>query len=171
MIASHPRCYEKHKEIIDPVHFLPLLEQRTGAFEHSTAMRKLRSELPVIFDELLSRLRLDEGLGVREFVRVLRLLETCARSQLETAVTGALKLGAVNRDVIELILRTQTQPEWLSEPLTLDTLPSQLGLFAQNTPAPDLGIYDGLLNSLTLTTTLTAPTAPTAPSLETQTHV
>jgi transposase len=155
-IASHPRCYERQQEIIDPVHFLPLLEQRTAAFEHSAAMRKLRAGLPEIFNELLRRLRLDDALGVREFVRVLRLLETRSQLQLEAAVTQALMLGAINRDAIALILRTQTEPTWLPEALPLETLPGQLGLFTHPGMTPDLAIYDSLLGSLLPTTEMAA---------------
>jgi transposase len=147
-IASHPRCYEKQQEVIDPVHFLPLLEQRTAAFEHSAAMRKLRARLPEIFNELLRRLRLDDGLGVREFVRVLRLLETNSQAQLETAVTSALAHGAISRDAIALILRTQTEPAWLPEAMPAEALPGQLGLFVHPGMTPDLGIYDSLLGAL-----------------------
>jgi len=33
VIASHPRCYGHKQDILDPLHYLPLLEQRPGAFE------------------------------------------------------------------------------------------------------------------------------------------
>ena len=147
-LAAHPRCYEKRQEIIDPLHYLPLLEQRVAAFEHSSAMRKLRAGLPSVFEELLRRLRLDDGLGVREFVRVLRLLETGSLAQLETAVKSALSLGALSRDAIALILRSQTEPQWLTEVLSPETLPAQLELFGHAGMTPNLSIYDGLLNTL-----------------------
>ena len=98
-----------------------------------------------MFEELLDRLRLDDGLGVHEFIRVLRLREGCGRFQLQTAVTSALKLGTPSRDAIELILRTQTQPEWLTAPMASSVLPIQLDGLKLGTPAPDLGVYDTLL--------------------------
>ena len=144
-IARHPRSYAKGEEVIDPVHFLPLLEQRVGAFEHSRAMRQLRRALPPVFDDLLARLRQDEGLGVREFVRTLRLLEQHPRLALEEAVSTTLKLNTVNRDAIELILRTRNQPAW-PPPLDPALLPALAAQIAR-AGAPDVGIYDGLLSA------------------------
>jgi len=145
IIAHHPRSYAKGAEVINPVHFLPLLEQRAGAFEHSRAMRQLRRALPPVFDDLLARLRRDEGLGVREFVRTLRLLEQHPRLALEEAVSIALKLNTVNRDAIELILRTRNQPAW-PPPLDPALLPALAAHIAPE-GAPDVGIYDGLLTA------------------------
>ncbi len=141
-IASHPRSYGKGQEVIDPVHFLPLLEQRAGAFDHSRAMRRLRADLPPIFEELLARLQRDEGQGVREFVRILRLLESHSTHALAAVVKTALDLGAVNRDAIELILRTQTASEYLAAPLDPASLPPRALL---DSPPPDLNLYDTLL--------------------------
>ena len=146
VIARHPRSYARGEDVIDPVHFLPLLEQRTGAFEHSQAMRQLRRALPPVFDELLARLRRDEGLGVREFVRTLRLLEYHPSPALEAAVSTALKFNTVNRDAIELILRTRSQPAWPPPPLDPAMLPALAAQIARGS-APDVGIYDSLLTA------------------------
>jgi transposase len=35
VLARHPRSYEREQDIFDPVHYLPLLAQRPGAFEHA----------------------------------------------------------------------------------------------------------------------------------------
>ena len=32
VIASHSRCYGKNEDVYDPLHYLPLIEQRPGAF-------------------------------------------------------------------------------------------------------------------------------------------
>ena len=42
VIASHPRCYGREQDIFDPLHYLPLLEQRPGAFEHAKPIRRWR---------------------------------------------------------------------------------------------------------------------------------
>jgi len=33
VIASHPRCRDREDMVFDPVHYLPLLERKTGALE------------------------------------------------------------------------------------------------------------------------------------------
>jgi transposase len=40
MLARHPRCYERNQDILDPLHYLPLLVQRPGAFEHAQTIRR-----------------------------------------------------------------------------------------------------------------------------------
>lgn len=158
IIATHPRSYGQAQEVIDPVHFLPLLEQRTAAFEHSRAMRQLRADLPPVFEELLARLRRDEGLGVREFVRVLRLLEAHPTDRLEAAVSTALMLRTVNRDAIELLLRAQDQPETLTPPLDPAAWPKQAAWIPAPSPsAPDVQLYDALLTRLSTDGALLAP--------------
>ena len=109
-------------------------------------MRQLRRALPPVFDELLARLRRDEGLGVREFVRTLRLLEYHPSPALEAAVSTALKFNTVNRDAIELILRTRSQPAWPPPPLDPAMLPALAAQIARGS-APDVGIYDSLLTA------------------------
>ena len=39
VIAEHPRCFGREQDILDPLHYLGLLEQRPGAFEHALPMR------------------------------------------------------------------------------------------------------------------------------------
>ncbi|MCD6506555.1 hypothetical protein J7M22_08000 [Candidatus Poribacteria bacterium] len=47
VIATHPRCYRRHQEVIDPLHYLPLLEKRPGAFQHAKPIRlKLHLDHP-----------------------------------------------------------------------------------------------------------------------------
>jgi hypothetical protein len=40
LIARHSRCYEHDQDIFDPLHYLPLLEQRPGAFDYAAPMRR-----------------------------------------------------------------------------------------------------------------------------------
>jgi len=40
VIATHPRCYEREQDILDPFHYLPLLMTKPGAFDHAKALRE-----------------------------------------------------------------------------------------------------------------------------------
>ena len=128
--------------MIDPLHYLALLEQRPGAFKHARPMRQLRASWPPVFEEVLARLQRDEGLGIREFVRVLRLLETHPRHQLEAAMHDALALNTVNRDAIESILRQYSSPESPPPPFDLTAFPhlQRIGQFGGHitTPPPPM---------------------------------
>ena len=59
-IASHPRCYGKNQDIFDPLHYLPLLEQRPGAFQHAKPLRRWRATWPPVYERLLAKLQAEE---------------------------------------------------------------------------------------------------------------
>src|SRR5438552_1029028 len=40
LIARHPRSYEREQDIFDPLHYLPLLEQRPGAFDYAAPLKR-----------------------------------------------------------------------------------------------------------------------------------
>ena len=75
VITSHPRCYEHKQDVLDPLHYLPLLEQRPGAFDHAKPIRCWRESWSSVYERLLEHLRRKwpDGKGVREFIRILKL--------------------------------------------------------------------------------------------------
>jgi len=75
VIAEHPRCFGREQDILEALHYLPLLEQRPGAFEHAKPIRNWRKHWPRDYERLLHELRehFPEGRGVREFIAILRL--------------------------------------------------------------------------------------------------
>ena len=82
MAASHRRCWKKHGTVFDPVHYLALLERKPGALDFARPMEEW--ELPPCFDLLRRRLESDmeNNMGVREYIKVLRLLEMAPVTQL-----------------------------------------------------------------------------------------
>ncbi len=143
IIASHARCYGKNQDIFDPLHYLPLLEQRPGAFQHAKPMRRWRETWPPAYERLLARLQAEQadGRGVREFVRILRLHEQYPASLVEQAVTQALEYGCIHADGVALCLRQIQQPETAVAALDLADHPRLAGEIA----APDLRRYEQLL--------------------------
>ena len=71
VIARHLRSYERDDFVFDPLHYLPLLEQKTGALDQAAPL--VGWELPEEFAVLrrLLESRMGKG-GKREFVQVLR---------------------------------------------------------------------------------------------------
>jgi hypothetical protein len=94
VIARHPRCYEREDMVFDPVHYLPLLEKKIGALDQAAPLAEW--DLPTEFQTLR---RLMEArkikAGRREYVQVLRLLETFEMEDLHVAVKNALRMGTV----------------------------------------------------------------------------
>jgi len=91
MIASHRRLWGKEDVSFDPVHYLALLERKPGALDHARPLEAW--ELPECFAVLRRRLEAErDGEGTREYVRVLRLLETHPLRTLRRAVEKALRV-------------------------------------------------------------------------------
>ena len=75
ILARHPRSYDRDDFVYDPTHYLPLLEQKIGALDQAAPLQGW--ELPDEFVTLRQLLESRMGRrGKREYVQVLRLLET-----------------------------------------------------------------------------------------------
>jgi hypothetical protein len=140
VIASHPRCYGKNQDIYDPLHYLPLLEQRPGAFQHAKPLRRWRASWPPVYEQLLTRLQ-TEGDGIREFVRILKLHQEYPSRLVEDAVAQALEYGCPHLAGVRLCLRQIMHPETAIPTLDLAQHP-QLGIVIE---LPDLRRYEQLL--------------------------
>jgi transposase len=140
VIASHARCYERNRDVFNPLHYLPLLEQRPGAFQHAKPLRRWRETWPAAYERLLAKLQA-EGQGVREFVRVLRLHEKYAADLVEQAVGQALAYGSIHADGVELCLRQIMR----SEPAALALNLAEHPRLAGDGEPPDLKRYEQLL--------------------------
>ena len=108
IIARHPRCYGREDAVFDPLHYLPLIEQKINALDQAAPLSEW--DLPPEFATLR---RLMEArmlkMGRREYVQVLRLLETFGMEDLHAAVRKALKLGAVGFDAVKHLVLCQVE--------------------------------------------------------------
>ena len=103
LIARHPRHWGREKHVFDPVHYLALLERKPGGFDHARPLEKW--DLPTCFTTLRRRMETEpDGLGTREYIRTLRLLESSSVSELAGAVEYALDIGIHDADSIRVIL-------------------------------------------------------------------
>ena len=89
VIARHLRSYARDDFVFDPLHYLPLLEQKTGALDQAAPL--VGWELPKEFAVLRRLLESRMGQrGKREFVQVLRLMENFRKQEVHSAVGDAL---------------------------------------------------------------------------------
>ena len=74
VIATHERCYDKHCQILDPVHYLAILGRRPAGLDHSNVFKNWK--LPACFTQLRKDLEQLHGAlsGSRQFILVLQLL-------------------------------------------------------------------------------------------------
>lgn len=111
IIARHPRSYDREDMVFDPVHYLPLLEQKIGALDQAAPL--VGWDLPEAFVTLRRLLEARMGkAGKREYVQVLRLLEGFELGELHGAVRDALRLGAIGYDAVKhlLLCRIERRP-------------------------------------------------------------
>jgi len=111
VIARHRRSYEKGDMVFDPMHFLPLLEQKVGALDQAAALQGW--DLPEAFLNLRRLLEARMGkAGKREYVQVLRLLENFEMDHVHGAVRHALDLGAIGYDAVKhlVLCRIEHRP-------------------------------------------------------------
>jgi len=144
VIASHPRCYDRKQDILDPLHYLPLLQQRPGAFDHPKPIRRWRNSWPPVYEHLLAQLRAQwpDGRGVREFVRILKLHHDHPADLVTQAIGQAVEYGCAHADGVQLCLHPLMHPGSLVVPIDLTRWPQ---LVAVGTQAPDLHCYEQLL--------------------------
>jgi transposase len=111
VIARHPRSYERAAVILDPLHYLALLEQKTRALDQAAPL--VGWQLPECFATLrrLLEARLRKH-GSREYVQVLRLLETFSLVEVTGAIEDALRLGTISFDAVKhlLLCRIEQRP-------------------------------------------------------------
>jgi transposase len=111
VIARHERSYEREAVVFDPLHYLALLEQKTRALDQAAPLAGW--QLPECFRQLrrLLEARLKKH-GSREYVQVLRLMETFALEEVTHAIEDALLLGTISFDAVRhlLLCRIERRP-------------------------------------------------------------
>lgn len=115
VIARHRRSYGHEDLIFDPLHYLPLIEKKIGALDQAAPLAGW--DLPEAFVTLrrLMEARMGKA-GKREYVQVLRLLETFRLAEVEAAIRDALKLGAIGFDAVKhlVLCRIERRPPRLN---------------------------------------------------------
>lgn len=144
-LARHPRCYGREQDIFDPLHYLPLLAQRPGAFEHAKPLRQWRATWPPVYEQLLASLVAQGDKHtemIREFVRILDLHRLYPAALMEQAITQALAHGCPHWEGVRLCLHQLQSPPDLATPLDLRTRPHLAEVGQQPI---ELQVYEQLL--------------------------
>ena len=103
VIARHPRSYERHDFIFDPLHYLALIEQKINALDQAAPLAGWR--LPEEFVTLRRLLEARMGKqGKREFVQVLRLMEVFPLDDVAAAARDAIARGAIGFDAVKHLI-------------------------------------------------------------------
>ncbi len=108
IIACHPRSYEREEMVFDPVHYLSLLEKKINALDQAAPLANW--QLPEAFHTLrrLLEARMIKA-GRREYVQILRLLESFDLDDLHVAVKNALRMGTIGFDAVKHLVLCQVE--------------------------------------------------------------
>ena len=115
IIARHPRSYEREDFVFEPMHYLALIEQKINALDQAAPLADWK--LPEEFATLRRLLEMRMGKkGKREFVQVLRLMETFRIEDVTAAAGDAIARGAVGFDAIKhlVLCRIERRPPRLN---------------------------------------------------------
>lgn len=151
LVATHARCYDREQDILEPLHYLPLLLERPGAFEHALPLRQWRSQWPPLYEQLLAHLRTTtsapsghqaESQVVRHFVQILLLHREQPAALLEQAIAQALQAGIAHLEGITFCLNRLLDATPMVAPLDLGEHPTLANV---GTQAMALSQYNQLL--------------------------
>jgi transposase len=103
VIARHSRSYGREEMIFNPLHYLALLEQKSNALDQAAPLQGLHLPEELIELRRQMEVRLAKH-GRREFVQVLRLLETFTMAEVSAAAREALRIPAISFDAVKHLL-------------------------------------------------------------------
>ena len=142
IVAEHRRSWGKEGVFFDYRHYLPLLEQKPGSLDYARPMEDIT--LPdcfVMLRRILVSEQSKEGEGLREFIRILRLLEEYPMNMLKHAIEQSLCIGAHSRDAIMQFLSPHLS--WRHTTFLLDR---REHLRLVQVKDPDISVYRDLLS-------------------------
>jgi hypothetical protein len=137
--ATHERCWEKHRHILEYTHYIPLLETKPGGIRNGRPFQgepwgddftRLRNELVFRYE--------DEGM--RKFIKVLLFFATHPEEEVKAAVKECVRLRAFSNEAVAGVLNYQ--PPVKAARLDLSAHPVFL---LETDGVRDAGEYDALL--------------------------
>jgi transposase len=138
VVARHARTYARHEKVLDPLHFLVVLDHKPAALDHAPVYRDW--QLPPAFPDLRWALeqRLGRRAGSRHYIRVLQLLARHPLTRVEHAITLCRTRG--DPDVQAVVAQTEALAAQAPP-----APPTAFGLPALTIPPPDLSRFNRLL--------------------------
>lgn len=117
-IARHERLFGNNKWLLEPDHYLDILQRKPGAFDTARVIRQWRTTWPEDLERLLSRFRESQGetKGIKDFITVLMLYRQHDPGEVESAVSLVLEHGLSHSAGVKQLL-LQTAPEVAFDPL------------------------------------------------------
>jgi len=140
IIAIYKRDYGRYLEHLNPLHYLPALEKKWGAFDQARPLKGW--QLSPVFESYHQILKTHLSRGTREYIKILRLLENYSEKIVREAIEEAIHHKIYSYDGVAQLLRREIE---VPKPLPMD-LSSKSHLTDLGTiPIPPLDQYLKLL--------------------------
>lgn len=125
VIADHPRSFTRDRLILDPWHYLSVLERKPGALRHGLPFRDWA--LPTPIANVRERL-MKTAQGDRAFVQVLQAIREYGLEPVSMACTLVIEQGTISAPIIlnhvsRLVSPVRSVPQ-VATTLALTTLPA-----------------------------------------------
>ena len=141
IVAAHPRCYDRAKQIEDPTHIEALAKRKAQAREQR-GMSRLAQAAPASRDLLVQAAERGENLGTIT-AALLRLVERYGAAQVQTAIVAALARGVPHPNAVRLALEAQREARHQPPPVAM-RLPAHVAARDTTIQPHRLGSYDQL---------------------------
>ena len=144
VVATHTRCLNQHQTIIDPAHYLAILDRKPGVLDAAPAFRDW--SLPACFAAFRAALEDLHGPspGTRRFVRVLQLLAEHPLARVRQAVEECIDEHVIDAETV--IQRTRRRAASATRTsAAASELPASSAAADVQVPLPDLSRFDQLL--------------------------
>jgi transposase len=106
LIARHRRCWERERQIFDPMHYLELLERKPGSLDHARPLEDWH--LPDCFNTYRRCLETHRDNGTKEYIQILLLLNKYSVRRIHQAIRKALNYRIYCYDaILQFLLTTE----------------------------------------------------------------
>ena len=115
IIAQHKRSYDKEQFIYNPLHYLALLERKPRALDQAAPLEGW--QLPELFEQIRRLLEARmQNRGRKEYIQILRLLESFDESEVTAGIKEALRLSAISYDAVKhlVLVKRERRPAKLN---------------------------------------------------------
>jgi hypothetical protein len=140
VVAAHKRSYGRREKVLDPLHFLAVLERKPAALDHAPVYRDW--PLPAAVADLRRdfEARLGAAAGIRHFIRILQLFDRFPMNLVERGIqscpAGETRDASAIAAAVERLARESDASESLDPASAAPNI---------TVPLPDLSQFDRLL--------------------------
>lgn len=138
-IATHARNYDKHAFVLNPLHYIPMLERKPGGLFNA---RPFKGEpWGADFERMRTELEYRYGYdGTKKYIRILLLFKDFEQARVKDAVRICVRRRAFNEEAVRTVLTNEP----VSRPPDLD-LSHRPELACVTGGERAIGVYDALL--------------------------